>query len=158
MSDLEQARGGFLRFLTTIPGILTAVAAVVTAAGGIYLGSHQAGSSPVPVNLYMASGGAPASVASVDQQSLRLANAQADTSNLASSDPITALISQCAAGDDGACASILDTLTQECADGTGLSCDLLYELSPAGSDYEAYGASCGNRWPNEDYADLCSEQ
>ncbi|MFL6162361.1 MAG: hypothetical protein ACJ74U_09035 [Jatrophihabitantaceae bacterium] len=40
MSETQQ-RGPFLGFVTTIPGILTAIAAVVTAAGGIYLGGAQ---------------------------------------------------------------------------------------------------------------------
>jgi hypothetical protein len=158
MTEMQQTRGGFLRFLTTIPGILTAVAAIVTAAGGIYVGSHQDGSPPAPMNLYMTSVAAPDSVASVDQQSLRLSNASAGVSDLGSDDPVPVLISQCAGGDDGACASILDTLAQECTDGAGISCDVLYELSPVGSDYETYGATCGGRWASEDYADLCSEQ
>ncbi len=68
------------------------------------------------------------------------------------------LVSECAAGDDSACASILDILTEECAKGIGVGCDVLYEVSPLGSDYESYGATCGGRWLSGEYADLCGAQ
>lgn len=158
MSETQQARGGFVQFMTTVPGILTAIAAIITAAGGIYIGSHRDGSSAGTTNLVMTAGGAPATVTYVDPQTLRLSNASADVSALGSNDPVQGLVGQCAAGDDGACASILDMLAQECADGVGASCDALFQLSPEGSDYQAYGASCGDRWPSEDVAGLCSQQ
>lgn len=159
MTNVQLPRGRFLRFLTTIPGILTAVAALITAVTGIYVGGHHDGSSPGPVNLIMSSPSAPPpSVTSVDPDSLQLSRASADLDDLGNSNPVVDLVSQCAAGDDGACASILDILAQECADGAGVSCDVLYELSPDGSDYNVFGATCGGRWLNEDYADLCGEQ
>jgi hypothetical protein len=159
MSDVQQARGGFLGFLTTIPGILTAVAAIITATGGVYVASNHGNSSPVPVNLIMPpNGSVPTTTTSIDPDSLRLSGASADVSTLGSKDPVQDLLDQCAAGDAVSCASILDTLARECEDGAGISCDVLYELSPAGSDYEAYGASCGYRWPYDDYADRCGEQ
>ncbi|MFL6162362.1 MAG: hypothetical protein ACJ74U_09040 [Jatrophihabitantaceae bacterium] len=107
------------------------------------------------MNLTSSSSSAPPSPAQdVDPQSLR----PAADDNLASTDPVQSLLDQCDAGDDAACASILDTLSQECADGAGVSCDLLYEVSPADSAYESYGATCGGRWFSADYADTCSEQ
>lgn len=158
MTELQQQQhhGAFLGFMTTIPGILTAFAAVVTAAGGIYLGMHTGGGGPVTVsmNLPSASSAPPSPVQTVDPHSLRSTSAD----DLASTDPVQPLLDECAAGDDAACAELLDTLSQECADGALLSCDVLYELSPAGSTYEAYGATCGGRWLTEDYADTCSEQ
>lgn len=99
----------------------------------------------------------PSDATTVDQQSLRLANAPVDASGLESADPVQQLITQCGEGDDSACLQILDALTQDCSDGSGLACDALYEVSPIGSDYEAYGATCGGRLPDA-YADTCSEQ
>ena len=54
-------------------------------------------------------------------------------------------------------AELLDELSQGCADGDLVACDALYELSPQGSDYEAFGATCGGR-VSQDYADECSGQ
>ena len=39
----------------------------------------------------------------------------------------------------------LDALAAECFDGDVAACDQLFFESPAGSDYEAYGDSCGGR-------------
>lgn len=44
-------------------------------------------------------------------------------------------------GDDAA----LDALAQDCFDGDFGACDQLFFDSPADSDYEAYGDSCGGR-------------
>ncbi len=79
-------------------------------------------------------------------------------------DPTAAPVSQsagdpadaCAAGDPSACAALLDDLASGCYGGDGLSCDVLYELSPYGSIYEDYGATCGYRVPDWSYADLFS--
>jgi len=155
----QQARGAVLGFMTTMPGILTAIAAVVTAAGSIYLGAHQgspsAAAAPAGSNLTssVSSSTPPSPVPSVDPQSLRLS-----ADNLGEVDLAQSLIEQCGAGDDIACITILDTLSRECSDGVGLSCDVLYEISPSGSAYEAYGATCGGRWESYDYADMCSQQ
>jgi len=48
-------------------------------------------------------------------------------------------------GDD----SDLDDLVDECSDGDFASCDTLYTDSPADSDYEVYGLTCGGRLPTE---------
>lgn len=39
----------------------------------------------------------------------------------------------------------LDALAGDCFDGDVAACDQLFFESPAGSDYEAYGDSCGGR-------------
>jgi len=39
----------------------------------------------------------------------------------------------------------LDVLWEDCADGDLDACDRLYRESPAGSDYERFGDTCGNR-------------
>lgn len=39
----------------------------------------------------------------------------------------------------------LDELWTSCAAGSGAACDLLWEESPVGSQYESFGVTCGNR-------------
>jgi hypothetical protein len=52
---------------------------------------------------------------------------------------------------------LLDTLSWECYDGYALSCDLLYWVSPIGSDYEWYGGTCGEWFADLSFAGRCSE-
>jgi hypothetical protein len=47
-------------------------------------------------------------------------------------------------------------LAQECDFGDAGSCDDLYREAPAGSDFSAFGASCGNAQPDESEAGRCS--
>ena len=70
-------------------------------------------------------------------------------------DVIDQLISECAAGSLDSCGYLIDQLTAECTDGYGLSCDILYWASPAGSDYELYGATCGGRFEWDYAAGAC---
>lgn len=39
----------------------------------------------------------------------------------------------------------LDALWVRCERGSGAACDELFDRSPLGSDYETFGATCGNR-------------
>ena len=39
----------------------------------------------------------------------------------------------------------LDGLYDQCASGIGASCDLLYQQSTVGTDYEAFALTCGRR-------------
>jgi hypothetical protein len=164
LTETGAPRRGFIGFLTTIPGILTALAGLLTAAGGLYVANNDNAkgespeSKPVVVNLTMAGSAAPAAPANVDQQALRLDNASNAFSNTSSSDPAQQLVNQCAQGSVEACSAVLETLGQECYQGYGGSCDVLYEVSPVGSDYELYGATCGYRYNySEDIAGRCSE-
>ena len=90
-------RGGFIGFLTTIPGILTALAGLLTAAGGVYVATNdhsksttQPEAKPVTVNLSVAGGAAPTVPADVDQQALRLDNASSPPQ--ARNQPVTRLL------------------------------------------------------------------
>ncbi len=40
-----------------------------------------------------------------------------------------------------------DDLAEDCYEGEMRACDELYNVTPAGSDYEEYGDTCGGRWP-----------
>jgi hypothetical protein len=159
MTETEVPRQGFVGFLTTIPGILTALAGLLTAAGGIYVATHESKSGPPVVNLTVPGSAAPTAPANVDQQTLRLDNASSELANLpnnSSGDPVQQLVDQCNQGSFEACSAILETLSQECYQGYGVSCDVLYMVSPVGSDYEAYGATCGYRY-SPDIAGRCNE-
>jgi hypothetical protein len=159
MGEEQAPQKGFPGFLTTVPGILTAAAAVITAVGAIYLGIHNASATPGPiptptvtVNLKVTGGEPPSPAGPVDRQSLRLE----DVSGLSADDPVARLIAACAHDSDAACLQILEILAQDCSAGDGLSCDVLFEVSPIGSVYEAFGATCGDRYP-ANYADRCSD-
>jgi len=151
--------------LTGTARILTALAGLVTALTAVYFGMHGGGSAPggpapdpapVVVNLTVPGSGVPD--APVDQGTVRASDAPADLAaapGLGGGDA-EQLIDACSQGDLDACQAILDTLAQECADGSGLSCDVLYEISAEGSAYETYGATCGGRM-SADFADTCSQ-
>ncbi|MEM9200760.1 MAG: hypothetical protein AAGC53_03840 [Actinomycetota bacterium] len=49
-----------------------------------------------------------------------------------------------AEGDD----PVLDLLVEQCRRGNNQACDELFADSPVGSDYAAYGQTCGNRLPD----------
>lgn len=151
-------RGGFLGFLTTIPGIITALAGLITAMVGLAQlapesydppspGPDQA-QQPVIVNI------------TPDTTPVENVAANADSvasfTDVSTSDPVQQMVDACAAGSVDACTGLLDILTDECYQGLGLSCDILYQVSPVDSDYETYGATCGGRltW---DYAGMCGQ-
>lgn len=48
-------------------------------------------------------------------------------------------------GDD----KVMDRLWDGCADAEWLTCDHLYVVAPTGSEYEEFGATCGDRGPAE---------
>jgi hypothetical protein len=102
----------------------------------------------VVVNLALPPGNTP-DPSQVSDNSLQLDNAPASASALpdsGSNDSFDQVINSCAQGDDAACVTIVDMLVNDCAQGYGLSCDALYEISPSGSDLEAFGATCGGRY------------
>lgn len=147
-------------FLTTLPGILTAAAAVVTAVGGLYLGFRGDGSGSDRAHASGTSGPTNTAVPPVPTQRVEASQVNlgdlsgVDTSDLGSD--VDRAIDDCANGSGDACLLLLDLLTVECDTGYGLSCDVLYLVSPAGSDYEAFGNTCGGRFP-EPYPGWCAD-
>ncbi len=165
MGDAESSGGRFIQFWTTLPGVLTAIAAVVTAVGGFYFASRGV-ESPVPsqppepgreitINLAGAGGTAPTVPQDVDESELNLTSFDESTSTEVD-DEVSRALNDCANGDDYACGQVLDALVSECDEGYGYSCDVLYEVSAEGSDYEYFGATCGARVDPEN-AGSCSE-
>lgn len=56
-------------------------------------------------------------------------------------------------GDD----DFLDALWDDCEDGSGEACDELFFDSPVGSEYEAFGNTCGNRMELSFYCNTLDE-
>lgn len=149
-----QPRSGFTGFMTTVPGVLTALAGLVTAAGGVYVAVAQNDGpipQPTPTIITVAPAPMPEGSGTVDPAQ---AADEVDTTSV--DDATAALIDDCAAGSYTACQALLDTLVQDCYDGDGPACDVVYEVSEPGSDYEDYGATCGGRFDDWTYADQCS--
>jgi hypothetical protein len=132
-------RGGFLGFLGTVPGILTAVAGVITALATLYAVDAASRSPEQPPG-----DAQPAPDAPVDADSVatRVESAPAADDAMLS-DPATELWTDCVSGFVDSCDSLLYLLVDDCSYGDPYSCDALYWFSPLGSDYEAYGATCG---------------
>jgi hypothetical protein len=151
--------GGTARVLTALAGLVTALGAAFAGYQGGLFGASES-SSPVvsPVVVNMTVPGAAAPEAPVDSGSMRLEADAADQilESDSGSDSAEQMIDACAQGDLEACESILITLSTDCADGYGGSCDALFLVSPEGSDYETYGATCGGRFGFE-YAGSCGE-
>lgn len=62
-------------------------------------------------------------------------------------------------GDSGGGSGLTDeqiAAAQACDAGNMYQCDQLYRMSPEGSEAEAFGATCGDRWSTYDYADQCA--
>jgi hypothetical protein len=193
MAATQGSGGGrFLTFWTTLPGFLTAAAAVITAIAGLYVATRDPGddeqvntataspsvTSPAqsgverpdgreeaqdrepaataaPLgdeNLDPFGGRGPSTPADVPANELNLGALDADVSSA-----VQSVIDDCAAGDEAACGQLLDGLVQECTAGFGLSCDVLFQITDAGSELEAFGATCGGRFPDFDLAGSCAE-
>lgn len=151
-TDTPTERGGFW---SSIPGVLTALATLVTAVGAAYLGYLQLNkddsSSAAPV-VQPAPTPAPAAptgdtiIVVEDPNALREVAEEDPTS----ADPVEA----CAQGVQAACIQVFDMLADDCELGIMRACDLLWEVTPVGSDYEEYGGTCGYRNDGE-YAGEC---
>jgi hypothetical protein len=149
----KRRRGGFLGFMTSLPGVLTALAGLVTAATGgvgLYLSQDDPASGgdiyiidPAPV---------PEGSGVVDAGDL--GGGLPETSG---DDEVTDLVNGCLNGDFSDCDTLLHMVAASCYDGDLVSCDDLYLISAYGSDYEDYGATCGGRYYDWTYAGVCSE-
>jgi hypothetical protein len=147
-------RGGFLGFMTSLPGVLTALAALVTAVtGGIGLYLSQGDEPPPGGDIYVFEA-APVPEGSGAVDAGDLGDGLPETSG---DDDVTVLVDGCLNGDPDACDTLLYVLAEACYQGDLLSCDDLYQISAVGSDFEDYGATCGGRVDDWTYAGVCSE-
>jgi hypothetical protein len=153
VTTAQESRGGFLGFLTTLPGILTAIAALITAGtGGVVYLANGDSSGQQEMRIVVEQ---PAPDAPTEDEAAEL-DVSADT-GLSSDDPVQDMIDDCSYGDVDACVWVLETLSQDCFEGYGFSCDALYAVSPVGSAYEWYGGTCGEYFADLGYAGTCSE-
>lgn len=136
-------RGGFLGFLGTVPGILTAVAGVISALAAFLIAVDRSSPQP-PVSEPSPGSEQVAPDAPVDAGTVAT---RAETAPVLDdpmlSDQADALLTDCASGYVDSCDDLLYLLADDCYYGDAYSCDALYWISPVGSDYEAYGATCG---------------
>lgn len=138
-ADVPQ-RGGFLGFLGTIPGILTALAGVITALASLFYILQLAPGSPEQPPEQVQS--APDAPVDADSVATRVDSAPAPDDAMLS-DPATELYTDCANGAVDSCDALLSLLADDCSYGDPYSCDALFWISPVGSDYETFGATCG---------------
>ncbi|WP_249522393.1 hypothetical protein, partial [Modestobacter marinus] len=136
-------RGGALGFLGTVPGILTALAGVITAMATFYTVHVTSGSSGSTLD--QPADPPPEVTAPVDPGVLVGGLDSAPVPDTTLDAQVTGLVTDCTNGAIDACTGLLDLLAWTCSDGDPSGCDLLYWVSPVGSDYEAYGATCGVR-------------
>lgn len=158
----NHGRGGFLNFWSSMPGILTAVAAVITAVTGFYL-ANAGGGSPAKVSdstgLSVPAPSTPApSTPAVPTVVVVDFSALGGTQVTEAADRDQALmdaIDGCEAGYQESCVTLFEELVNGCEAGIGVECDALFLLSDPGSALEEYGATCGDRFPDDYYANEC---
>jgi hypothetical protein len=147
----RESSGGFLGFLRTIPGILTACAALITAVGtvaGVYLASANASDSEEPGTVDTSQ---PAPEPEPEPAPEPAPEPEPEPEP--EPDPYYA----CFAGVLEACGEVLDILDADCLAGDPLSCDWLYLASPIDSAYWWDGGTCGWYFQDLSYAGFCSE-
>jgi hypothetical protein len=147
----EKGRGGFITFWGTLPGVLTALAGLVTAVGGIYFASGQSTQetqAPPTTQASAISSDAPVVVPMLISPS-ELQTVEVDEPAL--TDPFDG----CADGNIADCQRLIEELVADCDYGDPDACNVLYELSPVGSDLEDFGGTCGYRLDDWSYAGEC---
>jgi hypothetical protein len=145
-------RGGFLGFMTSLPGVLTAVAgllSVATGGVGLYL-HHDGGSGGDRGTSVIEPGPVPRGDGQVDPQEL-----DADLPEASGDEETTALVNGCLDGVTSDCETLLYLVAVECSDGSLSSCDDLFLISAYASPYQDYGATCGGRFDDWTYAGDC---
>jgi hypothetical protein len=150
-SGPETGRGGFMSFWGSLPGVLTALAGLVTAVSGIYFASARGPQDPQPPPTTQASAvssDAPVVVPVLISPS-ELQTVQVDEPALR--DPLDG----CADGNIADCERLIEELVADCDYGDPDACNVLYELSPVGSDLEDFGGTCGYRLDDWTYAGEC---
>jgi hypothetical protein len=153
VSEKGTRRGGFVGFMTSLPGVLTAVAGLITAASGglgLYYSQGDDGGGGGGETIIYTPAPVPEGDGQVDTEDLDagLPDASAD-------DEITALADGCLAGVQSDCDTLLYVVAMSCSDGDMTGCDALFLISAYGSEYEDYGATCGGRFYDWTYAGDC---
>jgi hypothetical protein len=161
MTTGRESRGGFLGFLSTIPGILASAAALITAIGttaGVYLANADASGSGEPPPTVATSQPAPEPEPEPAPEPAPEPEPEPAPEPEPEPEPEPDPYDECFAGDLEACGEVLDILDADCLAGDPLSCDWLYLASPSGSAYEWVGGTCGWYFEDLSYAGFCSDQ
>jgi hypothetical protein len=150
MSDHDASPNRFLAFWTSLPGLITAVATLVTAVGGLLVyvnATHEVAPPERVVSISEDAGPPPTDGSGETADDITGPAAQDIAEAGMDAGASSNLVEDCAGGDPYACATVLETLALACFDGDPASCDLIYWVSPIGSAYEWYGGTCGARLP-----------
>jgi hypothetical protein len=176
MEEQQPAKSGFF---TTMPGMLTAVAAVITAIGGVYgvYAMQNDGDQPPPPAATSPPAEEPPEEPTTPAPSeptyvpiiiaLDDLYGDASTDTAAVSDPFVAwymsadldrqaVADACGNGDLDSCAVLEQVLAQDCGDTSDAACDVLYFFEPQGSELEDLGATCGYLFEDWSFAGRCS--
>lgn len=177
---VDQAQATQSSWFGTMPGVITAIAAVITAVGGVYgvyLANQQPAPPPTPVATAPVDGPTTAPTSDPVEETDPPApppEDEVDAEPVAIDDELEgddgalvrwysllaledqAVVDDCVTGYTSSCVAVSAALVQECQyDGT-LACDVLYEISDVGTELESYGATCGYRWSDWTFAGVCS--
>jgi hypothetical protein len=154
----DDGGGGFIRFWSTMPGVLTALAGVITALGTLYLGMNRGADDPKPVATHgpttpvLEPSPGPAPTTTVAATAATPVPSRPVPANATTVDPVTG----CAQGNTRDCATVLDRLVTDCRDlDDGWACDMVYEVTDPGSELEWLGATCGYEFTTDLYAGSC---
>ncbi len=159
--DERRHRGGTIAFIAAVSGLLTALAALLHAAGAFRTDAASR-SGPVSVHSELttappASSAPPSADATSAAASVQLNSSAQSQVRIVQGSGSNPLISECAAGDTSACATILNDLIDGCQNDNLKSCDALYAVSPVGSTLNTWAATCGARYSDESLAGRCAD-
>jgi hypothetical protein len=141
-------------------GMLLGIVLLIAVALGLFTSGKQTAGGPEPIattgeptpGATPRYGEPPPTTAAIRSEQVRVDRLPTDI--LVSDSGLEQLAAFCGDGDDSACAALLDKLATGCSDGRGSLCDALYLIAPEGSNYQEYGATCGERVGGE-YAGTC---
>jgi len=183
MATRTKEPGAPTSFFASLPGVLTAIAAVITAVGGVYgvwwTSRPEPGPGPTPV-VHEESSPATDGDLSTEQLEVLVAAllaadgeaevdadtpADADATSFGeaallewyevASDGSRLSLELCVAGDTASCDEVGYLLVEDCSSYLGPACDALYWLSPVDSPEEELGGTCGGLEPDLAAAGAC---
>jgi hypothetical protein len=173
MKEEQPAKSGFF---TTMPGVLTAVAAIITAVGGVYgvyATQNKGDQPPPPPTTSPAAADDPTTPTPSEPTNVPIIIALGDLNGQESTDtsPIDeaftawylsadldrqTVADACGVGDVDSCTLLEQVLAQDCQDTFDAACDILYFVEPAGSELENLGATCGYYFEDWSFAGRCT--
>jgi hypothetical protein len=152
MSAEDARSGGISGGTAAIAGILTAIGTIIYAlsqfGGGGKAAETTPQNPPAPI-VVMPPAPAPAETVSIILSPAEASEVSQET------DVVDDTIEACAYGDEDACLTIVESLIGECEGQSWVSCNVLYEVAPVGSELEAWAGECGGRLETMEWAGDC---